>query len=221
LIEAVTSQEHVREYAEIIQQRFSQLLFEFRKFCDNWETQINHEYGKDSDEFKTFKGATAAEYDNHMEYRIMYQLRNYDQHCGRIFSRITRSVSEDGVIKTIPYASRNRLLTDFSRWKADEKAYLDGLEEDIEFLPYAKILYESVQRIYKKTMQIHFNEVFLNSCARLISVANEFENEDDVTLITTEKTFKEELEGKKQLNLTSLLIPICKQLLQNYINKNR
>lgn len=221
LLDSVNTDENSRDIGEIIQQKFSQLLFEFRKFCDNWETHLNHEYGKESDALKSFKEATAEEYDTHMEYRIMYQLRNYDQHCGQIFSKITRSVLPDGNIQTIPYASRDRLLTDFSRWKAEEKDFLNKQDEYIEFMPYADILHSGVNRIHEKTMQLHFNEEFFNSCAKIICIANEFENEDDVTLITTENEFPKELEEKKQINITSLLVPICKQLLLNVIKNNR
>ena len=70
-------------------------------------------------------------------------------------------------------------------------------------------------------MQIHFDEEFFNSCAKIICIANEFENEDDVTLITTENEFPKELEEKKQINITSFFVPICKQLLLNFIRNNR
>lgn len=210
-----------RDLAEVIQQKFSQLLFEFRKFCDNWETKLVHEYGKESDEYKTYKAVTGDEYDNHMEYRIMYQLRNYDQHCGAIFSKVNVSVSEDGTVITTPLASREYLLRNFSKWKAEEKTFLESQEEYIDFLPYAEILYKCVERIHEKTMQLHFNNDFFVSCAKLICIANEFANEDYVTLITTENTFPEELEQGKQINITTFFIPLCKKLLKTHIINNR
>lgn len=209
-----------RELAEEIQQKFSHILFEFKKFCDNWETKLAREFGKESKEYKIHKDATAHEYDNHMEYRIMYQLRNYDQHCGSIFVKLNRSLSEDGTICNTPLASRDYLLKNFSKWKAEEKQYLENQEEYIEFLPYAEVLHECIERIQNKTMQIHFNKEFLVSCSQLVCIANEFDNEDLVTLVSTKHPFPEELEGDKTLNFTSINVPLCKRLLTANIIRN-
>lgn len=220
-LDSINSDEKSQGIGEILQQKFSLFLFEFKKYCDNWETYINHEYGKESNALKTFKEATAEEYDTHMEYRIMYRLRNYDQHCGQIFSSITRCVSVDGSIQTIPYASRDRLLTDFSKWKDEEKAFLSEQDECIDILPYADIFHSAVNRIHEKIMKIHFDVEFFNSCAKVICIANEFDNEDNVIIISTENEFVKEYENQIQMNVTYMLIPICKQLLLSYIKSNR
>lgn len=206
-----------RDSAEVIQQKFSQLLFEFRKFCDNWETRLVHEFGKESDEYKLHKSATAFEYDNYMEYRIMYQLRNYDQHCGAIFSKVSTSLCEDGTVITTPFASREYLLENFTKWKAEEIVFLQNQEEYIDFLPYVGVLHGCIERIHEKTMQIHFNKNFFRSCAELICIANEFVNEEFVSLISTEHPLPEELEGDKHVNITTLFVPICKELLKAHI----
>lgn len=83
------------EIAKEIQYKLSLFLFELKKFLDNWETDLTRKYGKDSVEFKSFKTAQGEQFDKHMEYRIMYRLRNYDQHCGNIISNITVSLDEN------------------------------------------------------------------------------------------------------------------------------
>ena len=70
LMEAIDKLATHNQYdiANEIQYKFSLFLFEFKKFLDNWETDLNRKYGKDSTEFKSFKTAQAKQFDNHMEY---------------------------------------------------------------------------------------------------------------------------------------------------------
>jgi hypothetical protein len=60
----------------------SEIFTNFRAFLDYWETNIKHDFGKDSMQIKAFKNATHLEYDNIFAYRFIYELRNYIQHCG-------------------------------------------------------------------------------------------------------------------------------------------
>ena len=53
-------------------------LAAFKKYLDNWETHLKRTFGKGSREVKLFKSAQSHEYDNHIEYRIFYRLRNHD-----------------------------------------------------------------------------------------------------------------------------------------------
>lgn len=109
--------------AKDVQYKLSQFLFEFKKFLDNWETEIKRKYGKESDEIKIFKTTQAQEFDNHMEYRIMYRLRNYDQHCGNIVSNISCKINENEEREYKVLANRDILLNNFKEWKEPEIDY--------------------------------------------------------------------------------------------------
>lgn len=208
--------------AKDVQYKLSQFLFEFKKFLDNWETEIKRKYGKESDEIKIFKTAQAQEFDNHMEYRIMYRLRNYDQHCGNIVSNISCKINENEEREYKVLANRDILLNNFKEWKEPEIDYLNQQDEEIEMIPYIKQLYASTIKIHEKTMQIDFSRELYNDCAEIIGMANEFENEEYVIIISSEHELKQELEKQsaKKLVFTDLMVATCKQILTLHIKNN-
>ncbi len=57
-------------------------IFSFRTYIDHLETFLKRQFGGSSQEVKDFKKLTGNFYDNHFEYRFVYKLRNYAQHCG-------------------------------------------------------------------------------------------------------------------------------------------
>lgn len=224
LMEAIDKLATHNQYdiANEIQYKFSLFLFEFKKFLDNWETDLNRKYGKDSTEFKSFKTAQAKQFDNHMEYRIMYRLRNYDQHCGNIISNITVRLDENGNKVYIILTNRDTLLNNFKEWKEPEIDYLKTQDEHIDLLPYIRQLNICILKIYEQTMQMHFGRNFLIACAEIINIANEFENEDDVIIISNEMEIDEAFweQPTKTFNFTYLMVPLCKQIISLYIKNN-
>jgi len=210
------------EVAKEIQYKLSLFLFEFRKFLDNWETDIKRKFGKDSSEIKAFKAAQVEQFDNHMEYRIMYRLRNFDQHCGNIISNITASLDENEKEIYKILANRDMLLNSFKEWKEPEIEYLKKQNEYIDMLPYIKQLNISILKIYEKAMQMHFNRNFLLACAEIINIANEFENEDIVRIISSENEIGKAFwkQPTKTFNFIHLMVPICKQILSFHIKQN-
>lgn len=63
-----------------------------KMFIEHTEMNIKRYYGFESANFKTWKIATNNEYDNHVEYRFLYQLRNYTQHIGLPIGSVSRSL---------------------------------------------------------------------------------------------------------------------------------
>jgi len=206
-----------------LQTTLSNYLFYFKKYVDNWETYLSRTYGKKSLEVQRFKQAQAEEYDNYMEYRIMYRLRNFDQHCGNIISSISNGIDENGTKKHIVYTQRDRLLEQFDEWKAEEVDFLKKQDEQIDILPYVVKFQQSIIRIHEKIMQIHFTEDFFNSCAEIIIAANEFENEEDISIVSNECEMNSDFwnsPNQKKMNLTDLDVKACKELLKMHIRNN-
>ena len=206
-----------------IQTTLSNYLFYFKKYVDNWETYLARTFGKKSSEFQSFKQAQADEYDKYMEYRIMYRLRNFDQHCGNIISSVSHSVDEEGAKKHIVYTQRDRLLAQFDEWKTDEIDFLKKQDEQIDILPYIIQFQKCIIRIHEKAMQIHFNEDFFDSCAEIIITANEFENEEDIRIASNEHEMNSDFwnsSTQKKLNLINLDVKACKELLKMHIRNN-
>ena len=197
-------------------------LAAFKKYVDNWETHLKRTFGKKSKEVQLFKAAQGYEYDHHMEYRILYRLRNYDQHCGNLVSHITGKVLPDGSHQHLVLADRDHLLNDFDEWKPEEVTYLKACEPRFEIRPLIDIFHNCVLSIHEQIMQIHFNEEFFRSCATIIAAAKEFDREDDVHFISHETEINWanlDLEGKN-LHLTYLEVPVCKKLLEIYFRNN-
>ena len=109
---------------DLLEIRFTSYLSSFRKFIDNWQTDLTRRYGKDSNEFKAFKQATAKQYDNNIEYRFMYRIRNMDQHCGNIFSKYEQYLDENGKPHRYLYVNGEMLLKNFNEWKEDETNFI-------------------------------------------------------------------------------------------------
>lgn len=126
-------------------------------------------------------------------------------------------MQDNGSRVIIPLADRDYLINNFSKWKPQEKAFLASQDALIDFTPYTKILSECIERIHDKTMRVHLKEDFYVSCAKLICIANEFANEDDVAIIATKKPLSEKVESKKKLNITMLLVSCSKTMLKSDI----
>lgn len=57
------------------------LLSSITMFMNNIEMHIKREFNEDSVEWQEFKTMRSKLYDNSFSYRLLYQLRNYTQHC--------------------------------------------------------------------------------------------------------------------------------------------
>lgn len=198
---------------------FTTYLSLFKKYLDNWETHLKRTYGKTSSQVKLFKDSTAYEYDNYMEYRIFYRLRNYDQHCGNLLSKITREINEDGTISAHITMNRDDLLSNFDDWKQEEKDYLNSQNNTINIMPLFKVFHECILRIHNKMLQIHCTDALFDSCYNIINIANEFEKEDNISFIRTEEQITKEYfeQSKIPLNIISMQVPLCKEILRIYL----
>ena len=221
LIESLSNKNQYR-VAKEIQNGLSQLLFVFRKFLDNWETDIKRKYGENSKELQIFKQAQAEEYDQYIEYRIMYQLRNYDQHCGNVISEIKAYTDENDNQCYKVYTDRDSLLKNYKKWKKPEKEFLNQQNEKIEIVSYIVQLNTCISRIYEKTMKIHFTRDLLLACASIVNAANEFENEEIVKVVWNEVEIDAKFweQQTKSLNFIDLMVPLCKQILRLHIKNN-
>lgn len=66
----------------VLENAIADYLRAVRAFLDYSKKHLSDRYGKDSDEVKVFERATHTEYDAHLSYRLMDQVRNYTQHVG-------------------------------------------------------------------------------------------------------------------------------------------
>ena len=201
----------------------SDYLFRVRKLLDNWATHIKRTYGEASSFYKKFKDAAAYEYDTHMEYRIMYQLRNYDQHCGSIVSSISKGVLENGVKYINVYANRDRLLNDYKKWKDIEKNDLALLNDEINVFDLLDKYHECIMRIHQTACEFHMGRQIYTECAELLKYSNEYmDNRETLCFVKQNSKIDKSfwLQPKYTIDTTSWGVSLCYKLLLLHIRNN-
>jgi len=126
------------------------LLSTIRTFLDHKETTLKRKFGKESDEFLYFEKETNIAFDENFEYRFIYKLRNYAQHCGlpagppetKSYMNAKSEVQNDFNI----YFDRNKLLSDFD-WSIQVKKDLAKQPEKFNVLPIIDKVHELLNSI--------------------------------------------------------------------------
>jgi hypothetical protein len=119
---AEVAAQNKRAYNQI-NARVRSVLSEITTFLNYTEGFLKREYGKDSDQFKTFKTRTNIEYDASASYRFIYQLRNYAIHydvpINAMHSEDGERDPSTGVVRKIVRVEvdRDRLLNSGYDWR--------------------------------------------------------------------------------------------------------
>lgn len=201
----------------------SDFLFRVRKYLDNYEAHIKRQYGDNSLFIKQFKDATANEYDNHAEYRIMYQMRNFDQHCDNIVSSITIGLNEHEEKYLKVNLKKDKLLSEYKKWKPIEINDLSSLGETIDALSFACEYHKCILRIHQKICDYRMTRELYLDCAEVLKCANEFgKDRETIYFVKQENIIDKEFwrQPTKTLNFTSWCIPQCYYLLRQFIRNN-
>lgn len=139
---------------------FLNFLSSGRTFLDHTETYLKRKYGSQSNEYLIFQSETNKIYDNSFEYRFMYKLRNYAQHCGLPINNITYSINNDfqgdKYVRNInlnPTFDLIKLSNDFKKWGST-------LKEDFKLKPN-EISVTSVLKEYYRNIEVLSNKVLI------------------------------------------------------------
>lgn len=213
---------NLREVCEELNADLAAYLGSFKKFSDNWQTAIIREYGKNSNELAIFSEAFAEQYDQYMEYRIVYRLRNYDQHCGDIVSKVTAFMEGEKTVYKA-YMDRDYLLTNFKEWKKEEIEYLSKCNELIEILPVFKVFHRCVLKAFEGIMRIHINENISKCCAEILNFTNDISANDVIYIWVDKANTSEHADAKENIsvNITCIDKKLCASILKMYIRANR
>lgn len=140
-----------------INRLFLNYVFSFRTYIDHLETFLKRTFGDTSNEVIAFKKLTAELYDNHFEYRFIYKLRNYAQHCGLpidVFN-INPSIYE-GVydVKINIEFDPDLLLVKFHAWGTQLKKELSEIKVNLCVITIANTFLEITNEIKKWFLQV-------------------------------------------------------------------
>lgn len=196
---------NIREVSEELNEDFAAYLGAFKKLTDNWQTAITRKYGKKSKEYEIFKKGFAEQYDQNMEYRIVYRLRNFDQHCGNIISKITVSMEEEKAVYKI-CMDRDYLLENFKEWKKEEIEYLLRCDEKIEILSLFRVFHQCVLNAFTNIMRIDINESLGRCCVEILNFINDISADDIVYIWIDETNMAEHLDVKENFHVDIICI---------------
>lgn len=129
-----------------------------KTFIDHVETYLKRIYGETSPEFEKCKKAQNAVYDRSASYRIMYQLRNYAQHCGLPVQVVSFSSTSTELYGTIYrdrlecLCDRDHLLERFN-WKKVQPD-LEAQEKQFDVIPHVFEYMENLFDVYAIISQV-------------------------------------------------------------------
>lgn len=203
---------------DLLEIRFTSFLSSFRKFIDNWQTDLTRRYGKDSNEFIAFKQATAKQYDNNIEYRFMYRIRNMDQHCGSIFSKYEQYLDENGKPHRFLYVNGEMLLKNFNEWKEDEVNFIKKQSPEFDIFPIIVKFQDCVLKIQRDIIDYLLNDELRSSCLDILKSVSEFVDEDYVFIASTQNEFESNINNGINFEAVELKVPFCKNILLKHLN---
>jgi hypothetical protein len=144
------SREEIHTEAVELARKYVNALSGIRLYLDHTETRLNRRYGEDSKIFSDFTAACSHEFDNVFEYRFIYKLRDYVQHCGMPFQHIVdRHISEQDSRRTCEIGFKPKeLLDDYKKWGTVRTELENHSGEIIEAQGVLTKVFQSIQRIH-------------------------------------------------------------------------
>lgn len=200
----------------------SGFLFQLRKYLDNWETYLKRECKETPERLKAFTEATHKAYDEHIEYQIVYRLRNVDQHCDSIIQNLRMGIAEDGAIYIEAKTKCSYLLSVSSDWKPDERKHLEEHDE-IDLFKYISVTYRCIEEIHQATLNSFFSLELYENCYKIIGCANEFfDKREGLKFFCQEEELTKEFweRPQKTLNMQDWMVRECINLLTLFIRNN-
>ncbi|MCL5247544.1 hypothetical protein M4I21_17110 [Cellulophaga sp. 20_2_10] len=168
-------------------------LFSFRTYIDHLETLLKREFKTKPEILEEFKNLTGTLYDDSFEYRFIYKLRNYAQHCGLpidIFE-IKSSIIEDVYSVEIEIKFNVSLLLSKFEWGNPLKSNLESLDGNIDVMDTVISFHNLVQSIQNWFVKI-ISE-YLNPIQDLLNQKTNEKNTNPLGLCITYKNEDGEL----------------------------
>lgn len=125
-------------------------LFEFKTYLDHMQAMLSHEYGKTSQALQAFVDGTHNAYDNSPEYAFTYQLRNCSQHCENVIHNLAVVPNRLGVR---PVSTPGKLLANYDKWKATEKAYIQSHSSTMDLLRIFEKTFDALSYVHTPVIQ--------------------------------------------------------------------
>lgn len=123
-----------------------------RLFLDHNKVALEHEYGDDPSKVAAYRHATNVEHSQSPTYRVLYNLRDYVQHCdfpvSKLETFLRNGVDRAGGIGLRLQLERDQILENHFNWKGQAKADLEGFPETFEIEELADEFMGSLRRLH-------------------------------------------------------------------------
>lgn len=157
-------------------------LSSYRMLIDHYDRVINKRFGKLSKEYMRYKELLSDSYDRHFEYRFIYKLRNFCQHCGL---PVTELILEGNKIyRTIELCfNKSYLLDDYDSWSPKLKNDFEGLEEKF---PVNEIIEMNFQIMESISEQVRFlyKERYIEALKEIDNLTRPLRRDKEIVIIT-------------------------------------
>ncbi|WP_319479102.1 hypothetical protein [uncultured Draconibacterium sp.] len=189
----------------------SEMLSNFRAFLDYWETSLKKEFNKNSIQVQSFKKATSFEYDNMFDYRFVYELRNYIQHCG-MPNFLVKSILDINENKIYEVALNPKELLNNFNWKPSVRKDLENRKTMINLLETFSNMIKSVERINNIALNCYDIKDCIKSCSFILSYEKYRIEKSTLAIIEFPKGYPEKLDGK--LSVQELPFALAKHFIE-------
>ncbi|QDK80826.1 hypothetical protein EXU85_20325 [Spirosoma sp. KCTC 42546] len=196
---------------------FTNYINSCRIFIDHLDGKLNHKYGKESFEYKTFKQAKSYCYDNYFSYKFFYHLRNYAEHVDFPIHDVIveHSSDEKGSDKEIEtsfnlFFNRDELLKCPNIFKKIGNE-LKVKEEQIPVLPLVEE-YEATIEIILDSLLIAERNFYINNMNELKNIFDRRKMGGTLYLLN----IYEDEEKQLKMNFPGLRFDVVKFMIADY-----
>lgn len=191
---------------------FLNLLGSARTFLDHTETYLKRKYGKKSIKVAGFKRKTNELYDSSFEYRFIYKLRNFAQHCGFPVSEISIRRRGREIILN-PIFKKQILLNNFPGWGSQVKGDIEKQLEEFSATPIISEFFRNIQELNDKVRDIEKTSV-LEFIKNIEDFILKYKNQDKDSQLCIFHDFKYDISGSLEgASFNSITIPL--DLIEN------
>lgn len=204
-------------------------LASYKSYLDGMETVLSRTF--DRKIYELFKKLQSKAYDSNFDYRFIYNLRNYAQHCGSPISNVKRSITEETIIdlKVTKFLSEHKGMQTKFRKELENVKY-DYINVGAAIKSVNNIIIGMQNNIFNSMIDDGTDDV-LRSAHTLMEFYNKYSKGKGVLYIASdsdiERLRKLQKDEPTKVNVTLTQIPhqLAKFVLENisieYIFKGR
>ncbi|MDO6600253.1 hypothetical protein [Tenacibaculum sp. 1_MG-2023] len=183
-------------------------LSSVRMFVDHCDANLNRRFGKESAEYLNFKQTLSKFYDNNFEYRFIYKLRNFCQHCGLPVSDFSIDNYQDFITLELNFNSEY-LLSEYDSWKADLKKDLIKING---MFSATKVISNHFKIMFLISQKIHslYEKIFLGALTTLNFHTKEHRDEFELIIVTENNSTTE----SKNITITKFPFEIIDKFIK-------